>query len=90
MPERETHITRMMVERNELSERLRKLEDFMSSDTYESLNKFQKYLMEKQRGVMKEYLDILITRITSDKFVMETSVHSTNMENAPVEPSEHN
>lgn len=84
----DTHINRMIVEKKELAEKLQKLEEFIGSDKFPSLNKFQKYLLEKQKDAMEKYLDILTTRITSDTFVMEST--NAKVEDATVESSEHN
>ena len=72
----ETHISRMITEKAELSNKLRKLDNFIESDKFSTLNKFQKYLMEEQRMAMSQYLDILTARIQSDKFVENTTLHS--------------
>ena len=86
----DNHVTRMMAEKTELATRLRKLENFMDSEQYATLNKFQKFLMEKQRSAMSQYLDILTARIASDTFVMSNSQTKDEGNVVTDESPEHN
>ena len=86
----ENHVTRMINEKSELATRLRKLENFMDSEQYATLNKFQKFLMEKQRSAMSQYLDILTARIASDTFVMSNSQMKEEENVVADESAEHN
>ena len=86
----DNHVTKMMAEKTELATRLRKLENFMDGEQYVTLNKFQKFLMEKQRSAMSQYLDILTARIASDTFVMSNSQTKDEGNVATDESPEHN
>ena len=66
MPE---YIQRMMKEKEDLAIKVRKAEDFLSNPESPHLNKFQTYLLENQVVAMKRYLDILTTRIESERFI---------------------
>ena len=62
----DTVLDRLKIERNELRERIEKLEDFIGQDFSEAKEKvghYQAALLLLQRGYMINYLDILETRI---------------------------
>ena len=62
----DTVLDRLKIERNELRERIEKLEDFIGLDFSEAKEKvghYQAALLLIQRGYMVNYLDVLQTRI---------------------------
>lgn len=58
-----TFIERLRTEKQELDEKLTKLEDFLSTDTFTGLANVDKILLEKQFTVMSEYSRILNSRL---------------------------
>ena len=61
-----SELDRLKIERNELRERIEKLEDFIGQDFSEAKEKvghYQAALLLIQRGYMVNYLDVLETRI---------------------------
>ena len=58
-----TFIERLHTEKQELDEKLTKLEDFLSTDTFTGLANVDKILLEKQFTVMSEYSRILNSRL---------------------------
>ena len=56
-------IKRLEVERNELHEKIEKLNGFFGSETYRKLSKANGILLRKQHAVMLEYLDIIDIRL---------------------------
>ena len=58
-----TFIERLRTEKQELDEKLTKLEDFLSTDTFTGLANVDKILLEKQFSVMSEYSRILNSRL---------------------------
>ena len=56
------YIERMKNERDELSEKLEKLNRFRCQNSH-MLDKTEWYLMKNQQNVMQEYVDILNARI---------------------------
>ncbi len=61
------YISRIKVEKKELSDKLQKLEDFIYSDTFEGLSDESKELLFRQRGAMTEYRDVLAERLSLDE-----------------------
>lgn len=62
----DTLLDRLKIERNELRERIEKLEDFIGlnfSEAKEKVGHYQAALLLIQRGYMVNYLDVLETRI---------------------------
>ena len=62
----DTVLDRLKIERNELRERIEKLEDFIGlnfSEAAEKVGHYQAALLLIQRGYMVNYLDVLETRI---------------------------
>lgn len=62
----DTVLDRLKIERNELRERIEKLEDFIGQDFSEAKDKvgsLQAALLVCQRSYMVDYLDVLQTRI---------------------------
>jgi len=57
------HQQRVIVERDELSEKLTKLNVFIGGQIYYSLADAERARLAKQAGIMKAYLDILNERI---------------------------
>ena len=62
---------RMLVEFNELTERIEKLDAFFKTDTYEALDVNKKMLMERQFKAMSEYRDVLGFRISAEGILVE-------------------
>ncbi|WP_289050683.1 crAss001_48 related protein [uncultured Acidaminococcus sp.] len=58
------YIKRMSVERANLMDKIKKLEDFL--EEHESIDMADSYLMNQQLDVMQEYVNILTTRIVHD------------------------
>lgn len=62
----ETFLDRLRVERSELEEKISKLDEFINhkpNDIFEGLDKKDQFLLVSQLSVMKEYLNLLTTRI---------------------------
>jgi uncharacterized protein len=57
------HQERVVIERDELSERLSKLNVFISSAIFNGLSEAERIRLAKQAVVMKDYFDILSERI---------------------------
>ena len=57
-----TYQERLLVEKQELDEKLTKLNSFLITDTFTGLSLVNQDLMKRQAFVMKEYSDILQTR----------------------------
>lgn len=55
---------RLEEERDQLEDRIHKLEVYMSSNRALLMNDAELYLLRKQREAMADYLDILIARIS--------------------------
>ena len=60
------HLERMLVERKELSERLKKLGHFLCGEEGKELSAEKRELLERQQDVMEQYLRILNQRIASE------------------------
>ena len=58
-----TFIERLRIEKQELDEKLTKLEDFLSTDTFTGLANVDKILLEKQFSIMTEYSRVLNSRL---------------------------
>ena len=58
-----TFIERLHTEKQELDERLTKLEDFLATDTFTGLANIDKLLLEKQFSIMTEYSRVLNSRL---------------------------
>jgi len=58
-----SYVARMVTEREDLSVKAMKLNDFMGTETFECLPDNKKELMERQHQLMNEYVDILDERI---------------------------
>lgn len=58
------YIKRMSVERANLMDKIKKLEDFL--DDHDDIDMADSYLMNQQLDVMYEYVNILTTRIVHD------------------------
>jgi hypothetical protein len=58
-----TFIDRLRTEKQELDERLTKLEDFLATDTFTGLANIDKLLLEKQFSIMTEYSRVLNSRL---------------------------
>ena len=54
---------RLIVEREELDDKLAKLGAFIGSPSFENLDERNRELLVSQRGAMRQYLDILTERI---------------------------
>ena len=54
---------RLIVEREELNDKLAKLEAFIGSPRFENLDERNRELLVSQRGAMRQYSDILTERI---------------------------
>ena len=61
----ETHVDRLFIEHEELNQRVLKLKDFLFTDTFNSLAREEKELLERQLGAMSSYLQIVEKRIGS-------------------------
>ena len=55
---------RLIVEREELDDKLAKLEAFIGSPRFENLDERNRELLVSQRGAMRQYSDILAERIS--------------------------
>lgn len=58
-----TFIERLRTEKQELDEKLTKLEDFLATDAFTALANIDKLLLEKQFGIMTEYSRVLNSRL---------------------------
>lgn len=58
-----TYQERLLVEKQELDEKLSKLESFVGTSTFAGLSLVNQDLMSRQAVVMKEYSNILHTRM---------------------------
>jgi hypothetical protein len=58
-----TFIDRLRTEKQELDEKLTKLEDFLATDTFTGLANIDKLLLEKQFAIMTEYSRVLNSRL---------------------------
>ena len=58
------YIKRMSVERANLLDKIKKLEDFL--EDHEGIDMADSYLMHQQINIMQKYADILTTRIVHD------------------------
>lgn len=56
--------TRLLEERDQLEERLDKLDAFLDSDIFETISETQQDLLGQQFDAMETYLDLLNARIT--------------------------
>lgn len=61
----DTFVDRLLIERDELNERLNKLRQFIESPKFVEIvtNEYQRLLLSKQESRMHEYLEILNERI---------------------------
>lgn len=59
----EEHVKRLVVERDELSDKLKKLSEFMKSDTFKKLDEDDKMILKIQKDSMKTYKRALDFRI---------------------------
>ena len=59
----EEHVKRLVVERDELSDKLKKLSEFMKSDTFKKLDEDDKMILKIQKDSMKTYKRALVLRI---------------------------
>lgn len=57
------HQQRVIVERQELRERLDKLENFLASDLFRTIDHEEGVLLWAQRGAMAQYLAVLDRRV---------------------------
>lgn len=57
------HQQRVRIERDQLNEKLEKLETFITTDNFKSLIQEERHLLERQQSAMQVYLDILDARI---------------------------
>ena len=60
----EEYQQRVVVEHNELVEKLDKLGDFMDSHKFQELNEIQQHLLMKQAKHMTKYANVLSLRIS--------------------------
>lgn len=60
------YIKRMSVERNNLMDKIKNLEDFLDDHEGIIIDMADSYLMHQQIKVMQQYVDILTTRIVHD------------------------
>jgi hypothetical protein len=59
------HEQRVVTERDELAEKLTRLNSFIGGDVFNTLSPEEKERLGEQARVMKEYLDILNDRINA-------------------------
>lgn len=59
----ETHIDRMRIELDELTERRQRMWQFINSDKYSALDREDRNMLDAQFSVMLAYVGILIARI---------------------------
>ena len=59
----EEHVKRLVVERDELSDKLKKLSEFMKSDTFKKLDEDDKMILKIQKDSMETYKRALGLRI---------------------------
>ena len=60
---RPAHVTRMLAERDELTDRMVKLHAFTASEAYRSISAEDQALLQEQHDAMGEYLAVLNKRI---------------------------
>jgi hypothetical protein len=58
-----SHVERMEIEHAELSERISKLDDFLTTDTFKALDPREQHDLSKQRNAMGEYRFSLSKRL---------------------------
>lgn len=63
----EDYIVRMIEERDQLNERLRKLFIFRTSEKFYTLTRKQKFLLNEQFDAMRRYEDVLTRRIENEQ-----------------------
>ena len=63
----EDYIVRMIEERDQLNERLRKLFIFRTSEKFYALTRKQKFLLNEQFDAMRRYEDVLTRRIENEQ-----------------------
>lgn len=59
------HQQRVFVEKNDLAEKLTKLNSFIGSEIYNGLPPDERVRLARQAEIMKDYLDILNERIAA-------------------------
>lgn len=59
----EPYQQRVVIEKNELNDKIDRLKAFFKTKTFEDLNDDDQMLLDEQYWVMKEYSNILATRI---------------------------
>ena len=59
----EEYKTRVLTEYYELSCKIKKLDNFISSEKFNELSEIEQILLEKQRIIMADYIDVLGKRI---------------------------
>lgn len=59
----EDFVKRMIIEKEELKERIDKLNNFMNTEVYERLSDYESELLNNQLATMEEYLKLLSCRI---------------------------
>ena len=59
------HEQRVILERNELSDKSIALDEFIQGEIYQTLSKRQQYLLKKQLMIMDMYIKVLDSRISS-------------------------
>ena len=59
----EDFVKRMIIEKEELKERIDKLNNFMNTEVYERLSDYESELLNNQLAVMEEYLKLLSCRV---------------------------
>lgn len=57
------HEERVVVEQNELNDKISKLSEFIKSDFFSTLDTENKNLLTEQLEIMQKYSDVLIKRI---------------------------
>jgi hypothetical protein len=60
---------RLQVERDELDQKVQKLEGFLLTQVFFKLDSKNKYLLKKQWGLMKRYRDVLDERLIQVKYM---------------------
>lgn len=56
-------IRKLILEVEELSDKILKLEEFMVSDKFNNITAIQQHLLEEQYDIMRDYLTVLLRRI---------------------------
>lgn len=59
------HQHRVVTERDELADKLTKLNDFIGGTTYDGLDVNERNRLCRQAAIMKDYLDVLNERIAA-------------------------